>query len=121
MAAAALANKKQLVRVIVPKALLQQTAQLLQARLGGILGRGIRHVPFSRRTPTTEKNIRAYHLIHRDMLKSGGVMICQPEHQMSFMLSGRQRLLDEQPAQAGPMIKVQEWLTRVSRDILDES
>ncbi|KAL5609418.1 hypothetical protein FOVSG1_004099 [Fusarium oxysporum f. sp. vasinfectum] len=121
MAAAALANKKQLVRVIVPKALLQQTAQLLQARLGGILGRGIRHVPFSRRTPTTEKNIRAYHLIHRDMLKSGGVMICQPEHQMSFMLSGRQRLLDEQPAQAGPMTKVQEWLTRVSRDILDES
>ncbi|RBR10600.1 hypothetical protein FVER53590_12130 [Fusarium verticillioides] len=121
MVAAALANKKQLVRVIVPKALLQQTAQLLQARLGGILGRGIRHVPFSRRTPTTEKNMRAYHSIHRDMLKSGGVMICQPEHQMSFMLSGRQRLLDEQPAQAGPMIKVQEWLTRVSRDILDES
>lgn len=121
MAAAALANKKQLVRVIVPKALLQQTAQLLQARLGGILGRGIRHVPFSRRTPTTEKNIRAYHSIHRQMLKSAGIMICQPEHHMSFMLSGRQRLLDEQPAQAGPMIKVQEWLTRVSRDILDES
>jgi hypothetical protein len=121
MAAAALANKKQLVRVIVPKALLQQTAQLLQARLGGILGRGIRHVPFSRRTPTTEKNIRAYHSIHREMLKSAGIMICQPEHHMSFMLSGRQRLLDEQPAQAGPMVKVQEWLTRVSRDILDES
>ncbi|KAF4999120.1 hypothetical protein FGRMN_2683 [Fusarium graminum] len=121
MAAAALANQKQLVRVIVPKALLQQTAQLLQARLGGILGRGIRHVPFSRRTPTTEKNIRAYHSIHREMLKSAGIMICQPEHHMSFMLSGRQRLLDEQPAQAGPMIKVQEWLTRVSRDILDES
>ncbi|KAI1056515.1 hypothetical protein LB507_002185 [Fusarium sp. FIESC RH6] len=121
MAAAALANKKQLVRIIVPKALLQQTAQLLQARLGGVLNRGIRHVPFSRRTPTTEKNIRAYHSVHREMLKSAGVMICQPEHHMSFMLSGRQRLLDEQPQQAGPMIKVQEWLTRVSRDILDES
>ncbi|KAJ4247759.1 hypothetical protein NW762_012967 [Fusarium torreyae] len=121
MVAAALANKKQLVRVIVPKALLQQTAQLLQVRLGGILGRGIRHVPFSRRTPTTEKNIRAFHAIHREMLKSAGVMICQPEHYMSFMLSGRQRLLDEQPEQAKPMIKVQEWLTRVSRDILDES
>ncbi|XEU95815.1 hypothetical protein FSHL1_001100 [Fusarium sambucinum] len=121
MAAAALANKKQLVRIIVPKALLQQTAQLLQARLGGILGRGIRHVPFSRRTPTTEKNIRAYHSIHLEMLKSAGVMICQPEHHMSFMLSGRQRLLDEQPQQAGPMIKVHDWLSRVSRDILDES
>ncbi|KAF4980380.1 hypothetical protein FZEAL_3610 [Fusarium zealandicum] len=121
MAAAALANREQLVRVIVPKALLQQTAQLLQARLGGILGRNIRHVPFSRRTPTTEKNIRAFLSIHRETLKSAGVMICQPEHNMSFMLSGRQRLLDEQPAQAGPMIKVQDWLTRVSRDILDES
>ena len=121
MAAAALANKKQLVRIIVPKALLQQTAQLLQARLGGVLNRGIRHVPFSRRTPTTEKNVRAYHSVHREMLKSAGIMICQPEHHMSFMLSGRQRLLDEQPQQAGPMIKVQEWLTRVSRDILDES
>ncbi|GKU02701.1 hypothetical protein FLAG1_04886 [Fusarium langsethiae] len=121
MAAAALANKKQLVRIIVPKALLQQTAQLLQARLGGILGRGIRHVPFSRRTPTNEKNIRAYHSLHLEMLKSAGVMICQPEHHMSFMLSGRQRLLDEQPQQAGPMIKVHDWLSRVSRDILDES
>ncbi|KAM0427773.1 hypothetical protein ACHAPT_007229 [Fusarium lateritium] len=121
MAAAALANRKQLVRVIVPKALLQQTAQLLQARLGGILGRSIRHVPFSRRTPTTEKNIRAFLSIHKEMLKSAGVMICQPEHNMSFMLSGQQRLLDEKPLQAGPMIKVQEWLTKVSRDILDES
>ena len=73
MAAAALANKKQLVRIIVPKALLQQTAQLLQARLGGVLNRGIRHVPFSRRTPTTEKNIRAYHAVHREMLKRRAV------------------------------------------------
>ncbi|KAM5341666.1 hypothetical protein ACJ41O_014697 [Fusarium nematophilum] len=121
MAAAALANKEQLVRVVVPKALLQQTAQLLQARLGGILSRNIRHVPFSRRTPTTEENIRAYLSIHREMLKSAGIMICQPEHNMSFMLSGQQRLLDELPAQAGPMIKVQQWLSRVSRDILDES
>lgn len=121
MAAAALANRKQLVRVIVPKALLQQTAQLLQARLGGILGRSIRHVPFSRRTPTTETNIRAFLSIHKEMLKSAGVMICQPEHNMSFMLSGQQRLLDEKPLQAGPMIKVQEWLTKHSRDILDES
>ncbi|KAI8676385.1 hypothetical protein NCS56_00526100 [Fusarium sp. Ph1] len=121
MAAAALANRKQLVRVIVPKALLQQTAQLLQARLGGILGRSIRHVPFSRRTPTTETNVRAFLSIHKEMLKFAGVMICQPEHNMSFMLSGQQRLLDEKPLQAGPMIKVQEWLTKHSRDILDES
>lgn len=108
-------------RVVVPKALLQQTAQLLQARLGGILGRQVRHVPFSRRTPTTGDTIQLYHGIHRDMMKAAGIMICQPEHNMSFMLSGQQRLLDNKIAQATPMIRVQNWLTKVSRDILDES
>lgn len=121
MVAAALADTKKLVRVVVPKALLQQTAQLLQYRLGGILDRQLRHVPFYRRTPTTDENIRAFHSLHEEMLKSAGIMICQPEHNMSFALSGRQRLLDNQIAQAGPMIKLQSWLTRVSRDILDES
>lgn len=121
MVALALADKKQLVRVLVPKALLQQTAQLLQARLGGILGRQLRHVPFSRRTPTTEASIRAFYGLHLGMLQYGGIMLCQPEHNMSFMLSGRQKLLDNQLAQAGPMIKVHSWLARVSRDILDES
>lgn len=121
MVAVALADKKQLVRILVPKALLQQTAQLLQARLGGMLGRQLRHVPFFRRTPTTEENIRAYHSIHKDMLKSAGVMLCQPEHNMSFMLSGRQRLLDGKIVEADLMIKLQSWLSKFARDILDES
>ncbi|KAF7562130.1 hypothetical protein G7046_g2016 [Stylonectria norvegica] len=121
MVAAALADRKRLVRVVVPKALLQQTAQILQSRLGGILGRRLRHVPFSRRTPTTEQVIKGFRALHNDILKTAGIMLCQPEHNMSFMLSGRQRLLDNQADQAGPMIKVQTWLTRVSRDILDES
>ncbi|KAK7426297.1 hypothetical protein QQZ08_007198 [Neonectria magnoliae] len=121
MVAAALADKTRLVRVIVPKALLQQNAQLLQSRLGGILGRRIRHIPFSRRTPNTKQNIAIYDAVHKEIMKSAGVMICQPEHIMSFMLSGRQRLLDNQLPQAESMIKVQDWLTRVSRDILDES
>ncbi|KAF7550098.1 hypothetical protein G7Z17_g5937 [Cylindrodendrum hubeiense] len=121
MVAAALADKTRLVRVIVPKALLQQTSQLLQSRLGGILGRQVRHVPFSRRTSTTNDSIKSYLDIHKDMMKSAGIMICQPDHTMSFMLSGCQRLVDNQLQHAGPMINVQNWLTRVSRDILDES
>ena len=42
MVAAVLADTKNLLRVVVPKALLLQTAQLLQARLGGLLGREVR-------------------------------------------------------------------------------
>ncbi|KAK1982971.1 hypothetical protein LZ30DRAFT_780902 [Colletotrichum cereale] len=121
MVAAALADRQNLVRVIVPKALLLQTAQLLQARLGGLLDRQVRHIPFSRRTPTQENIIRAYHRAHRTMMKQAGVMVCQPEHNLSFMLSGLQRLLDNRMPEAGPMINVQSWLRTRCRDILDES
>lgn len=48
-------------------------------------------------------------------------MVCQPEHNLSFMLSGLQRLLDNRVPEAGPMINVQSWLRTRCRDILDES
>lgn len=121
MVAAALANTQNLVRVVVPKALLLQTAQLLQARLGGLLDRQVRHIPFSRRTPTHENLVRAYHRVHRTIMKQAGVMVCQPEHNLSFMLSGLQRMVDNRMPEAGPMINVQSWLRTRCRDILDES
>ncbi|KAK0726366.1 hypothetical protein B0T21DRAFT_453008 [Apiosordaria backusii] len=121
MCAAFMADKKSLVRVIVPKALLLQTAQLLQARLGVMLNRHIRHVPFSRRTSTQEGNIRLYFEIHKQTLETAGVMLCLPEHNLSFMLSGQQRLLDGKINEAKPMMKVDAWLKSHCRDILDES
>ncbi|KAL2356430.1 hypothetical protein BJ546DRAFT_947666 [Cryomyces antarcticus] len=53
MVAAALANGKQLVRVVVLKPLLRQTEDLLAQRLGGLLNRRIYHTPFSRKTHLT--------------------------------------------------------------------
>ncbi|KAK4234701.1 hypothetical protein C8A03DRAFT_18447 [Achaetomium macrosporum] len=121
MVAASMADKKNLVRIIVPKALLLQTAQLLHSRLGGMLNRRITHIPFSRRTATHEDSIRRYYELHRRALKSAGVMLCLPEHNLSFMLSGQQRVLDDKIDEAKPMIKIQAWLKSVCRDILDES
>lgn len=121
MVAASMADGKNLVRVIVPKALLLQTAQLLQSRLGGLLDRAICHVPFSRRTPTTQPDLLQYVGIHKQVLKHAGVMLCLPEHNLSFMLSGQQRLLDGQLAEARPMMRMHAWLKTVCRDILDES
>ncbi|KIX98277.1 uncharacterized protein Z520_05578 [Fonsecaea multimorphosa CBS 102226] len=121
LVASVLANGQSLCRVVVPKALLLQTAQLLQLRLGGLLGRELRYVPFSRRTPSSPENIQAYWEIHRTILKKSGVIIALPEHIMSFMLSGQQRLLDEKTVEATQMINVQKWLTRKSRDVFDES
>ena len=120
MVAAVLADTKKLLRVVVPKALLLQTAQLLQGRLGGLLGREVRHVPFSRRTPTNSENIKAFYNIHKEVKASSGVMVALPEQILSFMLSGLQRLSDGRIAEATQMVKVQAWMRKVCRDVLDE-
>jgi primosomal protein N' len=82
MAAAVLADGKNLLRVVVPKPLLLQTAQLLHARLGGLVGRELRHVPFSRKTSTDAVTINVFESIHREMQASSGVMIVLPEHML---------------------------------------
>jgi hypothetical protein len=120
MAAAELADGASLLRVVVPKPLLLQTAQLLHGRLGGLVGRELRHVPFSRKTPTNSDTIKAFYNIHREIQKSSGILLALPEHLLSFMLSGLQRLSDGHINEASSMIKVQNFLNRTSRDILDE-
>ncbi|KAF3157660.1 hypothetical protein TWF569_000225 [Orbilia oligospora] len=121
MVATVLADSKRLLRVVVPRALLLQTVQMIHARLGGLVGREVRHVPFSRRTPTSPEVIQTYRDIHSKILQSSGLMICLPEHNLSFMLSGLQRICDGRINEAKPMVQLQNWLNKVSRDVLDES
>ena len=121
MIVACLADAKSLARVVVPKPLLMQTAQLLQGRLGGLLGREIIHIPFSRRSSTRVEDVQSYLKMHREILRSRGVILTLPEHMLSFQLSGLQELCNEHYEQAGYMIKAQNWLKLKSRDILDES
>jgi hypothetical protein len=121
MTVAVLANEKQLSRLIVPKALLLQTAQTLQSRLGGLVGREVRHVPFSRRTMTTTNMLRLYSELHREMLHCRGVILNAPEHVLSYKLSGLQHLADSKLEAAREMVQFQSWLTATCRDVLDES
>lgn len=92
-----LADRKRLCRLIVPKALLFQTAQIIQTRLGGPVGRIVRHIPFTRRSPANTETLQRYQALHRSTLESGGVMLCLPEYILSFKLSGLQRLADNEP------------------------
>ena len=121
MAAAILANTENLLRVVVPQSLLAQTSQLLQARIGGLLGREVRHVPFSRRTKTDETTISQYFGLHESIRASSGVIVALPEHILSFKLSGLQRLSDSQIKEATKMIHMEALIRGRSRDILDES
>ena len=120
LAAAVLADASSLLRVIVPRPLLLQMAVILQQRLGGLLGRSIKHVPFSRRTPTDAATIGVYQEIHQQMLAERGIMLALPDHVLSFKLSGLQRLLDGFNEEAHRLIEVQRWLEGKARDILDE-
>lgn len=120
MVVAHLADAKNLVRVVVPRPLLLQTAQLLQARLGGLIGRTIKHVPFSRRSSTALGDIEAYRNLHLQMLRKGGTILTLPEHMLSFKLSGLQELSNDHEQQAAAMMKFHNWLMKNCRDILDE-
>ena len=121
MAVTELADKKKLCRLVVPRALLLQTAQVIQGRIGGLVGRGVRHIPFSRRSPAAMDVLDKYRTIHQSTLDRGDVMLCLPEHILSFKLSGLQKLADGHSATAKRMIFIQRWLNEMSRDVLDES
>ncbi|KAK5019964.1 hypothetical protein LTR16_000001 [Cryomyces antarcticus] len=121
MVATVLADAKKLLRIIVPKPLLSQTSHLLQNRLGSLLGRSVKHMPFSRKTSTSSSTTQTFFNIHKDTMASSGVIVALPEHLMSFALSGVQRLSDARIQEATQMIKIQTWMRRICRDVLDES
>ncbi|PLB47748.1 hypothetical protein P170DRAFT_510506 [Aspergillus steynii IBT 23096] len=120
MVACLLADGKRLTRLIVPKSLLSQTAQTLQSRLGGLVGREVTHVPFSRQTPTTPSHTREYRELHYQMLRKCGIILAVPEHILSFKLSGLQRVSDMKIDEAAEMVAIQNWMGKACRDILDE-
>ncbi|PYI00251.1 hypothetical protein BO78DRAFT_439495 [Aspergillus sclerotiicarbonarius CBS 121057] len=119
--ACAIANGQALARLVVPRALLVQTAQILQARLGGLVGREICHLPFSRKTPLDETTIQTYRDLYINFREQMGIMLTQPDHILSFKLSGLQALADNRLAAARNMISVQSWLEKFCRDVIDES
>lgn len=94
--AAALADGKQLVRVIVPKALTVQMFEILVARLGGLVNRPIYHLPFSR-TPERVKDhtvtgtvvslqIDDLRKLIFQCMDQRGVLLVQPEAAVSLKL-----------------------------------
>ncbi|ROW07311.1 hypothetical protein VMCG_03763 [Cytospora schulzeri] len=114
-------NQNQIARLVVPKALLLQTAQVVQSRIGGLVGREIRHVPFSRRTPSSIEQLRLYSELHKEIRRDCGVMLTTSDHLLSYKLSGLQRLVDSKTEEARFMIGFQDELTKYSRDVIDES
>ncbi|KAI0555746.1 hypothetical protein F4679DRAFT_3841 [Xylaria curta] len=120
MVEAVLADGQNLSRVIVPKALIMQTAQTMQSRLGGLVGREVTHIPYSRRTSTKQEALDLYADLHYKTQRSHGIMLTCSEHLLSYKLFGWQKFVDSKKFTAEQMIKFQKWLDTNCRDVLDE-
>lgn len=120
MVVTALAGGQRLARLIVPKALLMQTAQMMQSRLGGLVGRKVLHIPFSRKTRSEASTLGLYESMHEQACSGRGLILTSHEHVLSYKLGGWQHLADGKLETAERMTNFQRWLDSHCRDILDE-
>lgn len=119
--AAALADGKKLVRVVVLKPLSSQMFQGLLRTLGGMLGRRIFHMPISRSVRVDMHKARQIQSLCEECMRTSGILLIQPENLLSFELMGLERLLSGESELGNTLIETQRWLDDNSRDILDES
>ena len=118
IAAAALANGKQLVRIVVPKALTVQMFELLVSRLGGLANRAIYYLPFSRNTIYNQDGevvglqVEDLQELMSQCMVERGIVLVQPEHVLSLKLMNIDKQIREDilatshlPKQAKPSYK----------------
>ena len=133
--ASSLADGTKLVRVVVLKPLSGQMFQTLVQKLGGLVNRRIFFMPFSRKTVLGKEQIEIVWRLYNDCMQSGGILLVQPEHILSFKLMGLEWLYNSKQEKLGSnsggsrgdakvadlLLEIQRWLEGYSRDILDES
>ncbi|KAF3484464.1 uncharacterized protein GIQ15_03788 [Arthroderma uncinatum] len=121
IAAATLADTEKMVRVVVLKPLANQMFHLLAQKLGGMINRRIYYIPISRSLRLNAESVARVRELFESCKCSGGVLLVQPEHILSFELMGFDRLLSRDWGVGNAIIGTQRWLDEYSRDVLDES
>ncbi|KAI1100553.1 hypothetical protein F4804DRAFT_348467 [Jackrogersella minutella] len=119
--AAALADGTQLTRVIVGKPQSKQMYQMLVSKLSGLLNRRIYHMPFSRAVKIGYPELEVMKRMFDTCMNTGGILLVQPEHILSFKLMGIECLLTGKEDIGCKLVTAQDALTAHTRDIVDES
>ncbi|KAE9567462.1 hypothetical protein CGMCC3_g16424 [Colletotrichum fructicola] len=119
--AAALADGSALARVVVAKPQARQAQQMLESQLGGLVGRRVFHLPFSRAIKIGQAEAAALFSICVDCRDSRGVLLVQPEHILSFQLMGIETAINGNMPVSRSLLKAKDFLDGASRDIVDES
>ncbi|GIZ42489.1 hypothetical protein CKM354_000575700 [Cercospora kikuchii] len=121
MVAAALANGQQVVRVIAGKAQSKQMAQVLISKLGGMIGRRIYYLPYSRALKLRKAGAEAVLQLCQECMREGGVLLVQPEHLLSFKLTSTENFIAGNEDTGEILLRIQDFFDQKSRDIIDES
>lgn len=93
----------------------------LAQRLGGLVGRQVYYMPFSRKTPVDQTILSQIQALYEECLKTRGVLLVQPEFLLSFKLMGIERLTSGDDLLSPKLLGTQKWLEENARDLLDES
>lgn len=121
MVAAALADGSQLVRVVVAKPQSKQMAEMLISKFGGLLGRRIYYMPFSRSLKLDQSAAETMLEVLRQCRRSGGILLVQPEHILSFRLMAPECYIAGKDHVGKTLMATQDYFDEYSRDIVDES
>jgi hypothetical protein len=126
LVASTLADGSNLMRVVTLKPLSNQMFQLLVTRLSGLPNRPIFYIPFSRSLRMNTSLVRSIGGLYRRCVADGGILVVQPEHILSQKLMYIDFLLTlnrshEKRSIAHELGTLQDWVGKVSRDVLDES
>jgi hypothetical protein len=121
--AAALADGSRLVRVVVAKPQSKQMFQTLVSKLGGLCNRQIYHMPFSRSLKLGLTEVNIINETYRKCMETGGILLVQPEHILSFQLMGIETNFsgDKKATVSESLLSTQHFFNTHSRDIVDES
>ena len=126
LVAATLANGSKLARIVTLKPLSNQMFHLLLGRLSGLADRHIFYVPFSRYIRMNASTVQRIRTLYEQCAAEGGILVVQPEHLLSQKLMSIDTLVTssdntEKSSVAKELDDLQDWLAKVSRDVLDES
>ncbi|KAM3526097.1 hypothetical protein MY4038_007001 [Beauveria bassiana] len=114
---ASLAQGKTLVRVFAGRHQSKQMMDTLITALSGLMDRPVFCMPFNRDSKLSPKSIIKVKESLLDCVNTGGVLLLQPEHHLSLLLSTS---LNEEPAATKNFVSLLKYIKTTSRDIIDE-
>ena len=104
------------------KPLARQMFRLLCRTLGGLTNRRIFYLPVDRSMRPNPDTVKKIHDLFVECMEAGGILLCQPEHILSFKLMALETLLRSSSSSLSrSLLYTQRWLEENARDILDES